>query len=249
MRLCFLNFPDVTLLSDHLTWGHYVELLFIDNDLERSFYEKQCILKGWTIRELRRQMKSALFLRLAGSQNKEQLINIARKGNQIEKPEDILKDIVFEFLKIPEPNQLSEKDLETRLLDNLQSFLLELGRGFALVGRQYRIGINNEHFKVDLVFYHRFLRCFILIDLKMDKVRHYDIGQMNMYLGYFAKEEHYEGDNPPIGIILSREKDEVLVEFRYLWNEQSIIRVKIPVVPPKRGRTSNSIRADLAQRG
>lgn len=214
MRLCFLRYPDSTLLSHQLTWSHYLELLKIDHDLERSFYEKQAILERWTVRELKRQKNSALFLRLAASQDKAGVLQMATQGKIVERPEDLLRDpFVFEFLKIPEPYHLSEKELETRLLDNLQSFLLELGKGFAFVGRQYGITIDNERYHVDLVFYHRYLRCFVLLDLKIDKVKHYDIGQMNLYLGYFADEEHFEGDNPPIGIILTRDKDELLVKF------------------------------------
>ena len=225
MRLCFIRYPDVTLLSDQLTWGHIVELLFIDHDLERSFYEKQVIIEKWTVRELKRQKSSSLFLRLAATQDKTGVLQLAAKGKIVERPEDLLRDpYVFEFLKIPEPYHLSEKELETRLLDNLQSFLLELGKGFAFVGRQYRITIDNEHYKVDLVFYHRFLRCFVLLDLKIEKVKHGDIGQMNMYLGYFAKEEYFEGDNPPVGIILTRQKDELLVEFAtYGMNSQLFV--------------------------
>ncbi len=214
MRLCFIRYPDVSLLSDQLTWGHWVELLYIDHDLERSFYEKQTILERWTVRELKRQKEAALFLRLAASQDKAGVLKLAEKGKMIETPEDLLRDpYVFEFLKIPEPYHVSEKELETRLIDNLQSFLLELGKGFAFVGRQYRVTIDNEHHRVDLVFYHRYLRCFVLLDLKINKVKYQDIGQMNTYLGYFAKEEYFEGDNPPIGIILTRQKDELLVEF------------------------------------
>lgn len=214
MRLCFIRYPDVSLLSDQLTWGHWVELLYIDHDLERSFYEKQTILERWTVRELKRQKEAALFLRLAASQDKAGVLKLAEKGKMIETPEDLLRDpYVFEFLKIPEPYHVSEKELETRLIDNLQSFLLELGKGFTFVGRQYRITIDNEHHRVDLVFYHRYLRCFVLLDLKINKVKYQDIGQMNTYLGYFAKEEYFEGDNPPIGIILTRQKDELLVEF------------------------------------
>ena len=214
MRLCYLNYPNIKDLSHQLTWGHLIELLKINHDLERSFYEKQTIKAKWNVRELKRQKKSALFLRLAGSKDKEGVLDLAKKGQVVEKAEDIIRDTyVFEFLKIPEPYVLSEKDLEKRLLDNLQEFLLELGKGFTFVGRQYRLTIANEHYRVDLVFYHRFLRCFVLIDLKMDKIKHYDIGQMNMYLGYFAKEEYFEGDKPPIGIVLTRQKDELLVEF------------------------------------
>ena len=214
MRLCYLRCPVVTLLSDQLTWAHYVELMFIEHDLERSFYEKQAILEKWTVRELKRQKSSSLFLRLAASQDKAGVLKLAEQGKLVERPEDILRDpYVFEFLKIPEPYHASEKDLEARLTDNLQSFLLELGKGFTFVGRQYGITIDNERYKVDLVFYHRYLRCFVLLDLKIEKVKHHDIGQMNMYLGYFAKEEYFDGDNPPVGIILTRQKDELLVEF------------------------------------
>ena len=214
MRLMYLNYNDVIVLSDQLSWGHFVELLTIDNKLERSFYEKQTVLEKWTVRELKRQKKSSLFLRLATSQDKEGILELAQSGNKIEKPEDIIRDsYVFEFLKIPEPHRISEKELETRLIDDLQSFLLELGKGFTFVGRQYSILVDNEYYKIDLLFYHRFLRCSVLIDLKIDKVKHQDIGQMNMYLGYFASEEHFEGDNPPIGIILTRQKNELLVEF------------------------------------
>ena len=214
MRLCYLNYPNIEILSHQLTWAHYVELLKIDNELERSFYEKQTVRERWTVRELKRQKSTGLFLRIAGSRDKEGVLKLAEDGQKTEKPIDIIRDIyVFEFLKIPEPYHISEKELETRLLDNLQAFLLELGKGFTFVGRQYRVTIDNEHYKIDLVFYHRFLRCFVLIDLKIDKVKHYDIGQMNMYLGYFAKEEYFEGDNAPIGIILTRQKNELLVEF------------------------------------
>jgi hypothetical protein len=132
---------------------------------------------------------------------------------------------VFEFLKIPEPYSISETDLETLLCDHLQPFLLELGKGFTFVGRQYRITINNTHYRVDLVFYHRILRCFVLIDLKINEVQHQDIGQMNLYLGYFAAEENVAGDNPPIGIILTRNKDELLVEYAtYEMNSQLFVQ-------------------------
>lgn len=214
MRLSYLKYPNIDVLSDQLAWGHLVELLGIDHDLERSFYEKQTVLEKWTVRELKRQKNTALFLRLAASKDKTGILKLAEQGSIVEQPEDILRDpYVFEFLKIKEPYHISEKQLEARLIEQLQSFLLELGKGFTFVGRQYVVTIDNDHYKIDLVFYHRFLRCFVLLDLKINKVKHQDIGQMNMYLGYFAKEEYFEGDNPPIGIILTREKDEFLVEF------------------------------------
>jgi predicted nuclease of restriction endonuclease-like (RecB) superfamily len=214
MRLFYLLFPICETQSHKLSWSHYCELIKIDDELERSFYYQQNQLENWSVRELKRQKESGLFLRLAASKDREKVLKLARKGQIIEKPEDVVKDIyVFEFLKIPEPYIVSENELETRLIDNLQTFLLELGKGFTFVGRQYRIILNNTAYRVDLVFYHRILRCFVLIDLKINEVKHNDIGQMNMYMGYFDKEEKAEGDNPPIGIILSREKDELLVEY------------------------------------
>ena len=225
MRLFYLKFPICEKLSHKLSWSHYCELIKIDDELERSFYYQQNILENWSVPELRRQKGSGLFLRLASSKNKEKILALARKGQIIENPDDIVKDVyVFEFLKIPEPYIISEHDLETRLLDNLQRFLLELGKGFTFVGRQYRIVLNNTTYRVDLVFYHRILRCFVLIDLKINDVKHSDIGQMNMYMGYFDKEEKAEGDNPPIGLILSREKDELLVEYAtYNMNSQLFV--------------------------
>ena len=147
-------------------------------------------------------------------------------GQIVAQPEDILRDpYVFEFLKIPEPYLPSEMQLETALYDRLQQFLLELGKGFTFVGRQYRITINNTHYRVDLVFYHRILRCFVLIDFKINEVQHQDIGQMNLYMGYFASEENLEDDNPPIGIILTRSKDELLVEYAtYQMNSQLFVQ-------------------------
>lgn len=203
-----------------------MELLRIEDPLERSFYEKQAIREKWSIPELKRQKKTALFLRLATGKDKDAILQLATQGQIIAQPTDLLRDpYVFEFLKIPEPHHLTETNLETRLCDHLQPFLLELGKGFTFVGRQYRITLNNTHYRVDLVFYHRILRCFVLIDLKINDVEHHDIGQMNMYLGYFAAEENTEGDNPPIGIILTRNKDELLVEYAtYQMNSQLFVQ-------------------------
>lgn len=214
IRQFYLLYPKGASLPHFLTWTHVVEFLKIDDPLERSFYEQQCSRERWSVRELMRQKNSALFLRLAASTDKEGILRLAQQGQLIEQPGDLLREpYVFEFLKIPEPYRVSELQLETLLCDHLQQFLLELGKGFTYVGRQYRITLNNTHYKVDLVFYHRILRCFVLIDLKINEVQHHDIGQMNLYLGYFANEENIEGDNPPIGIILSRHKDELLVEY------------------------------------
>jgi predicted nuclease of restriction endonuclease-like (RecB) superfamily len=225
MRKFYLLFPICQTLSDKLSWSHYCELINVSDDLERSFYYKQNILENWSVRELRRQKDSGLFMRFALSKNKDEILQLAQHGQIATTPQDVVKDVyVFEFLKIPEPYVLSETELETRLLDNLQAFFLELGKGFTFVGRQYRMMINNTPFRVDLVFYHRYLRCFVLIDLKIKEVQHDDIGQMNMYMGYFAKEENIESENPPIGIILSKDKDDLLVEYAtYEMNSQLFV--------------------------
>jgi predicted nuclease of restriction endonuclease-like (RecB) superfamily len=161
-----------------------------------------------------RQKKASLFLRLAASKDKDGILKLSQKGQIVQHPADIFREpYILDFLKIPEHHHLSEADLETRLLDNLQIFLLELGKGFAFIGRQYRITLGNRHHRVDLVFYHRILKCFVLIDLKTQAAGYEDIGQMNMYLGYFEAEQNTEGDNPPIGIILAKEKNELLIKY------------------------------------
>lgn len=214
IRKLYLAFPKSGTLSHKLSWGHFYEILKADNELERSFYVRQCEKEGWSVRELKRQMKSMLFHRLALSHDKEGVLRIAQEGSPLQKAEDILKDpYVFEFLGIPASQLYLEDELEEKLIQNLEQFLLELGKGFAFVGRQYRISLANRHFYVDLVFYHRILKCFVLIDLKRGEIDHGDIGQMNLYLNYFAKEENVEGDNPPIGIVLGAYKDQILVEY------------------------------------
>jgi predicted nuclease of restriction endonuclease-like (RecB) superfamily len=226
IRQFYLTYPKGAKASHLLSWSHYVELLKLDDELERGFYEQQSVREKWSVPELQRQKKSSLFLRLAAGKDKNAILQLAAQGQIIAQPADLLRDpYVFEFLKVPEPHQVSETDLETRLCDHLQPFLLELGKGFTFVGRQYRITLNNTHYRVDLVFYHRILRCFVLIDLKINDVEHHDIGQMNMYLGYFAAEENTEGDNPPIGIIFTRNKDELLVEYAtYQMNSQLFVQ-------------------------
>lgn len=213
-RKLYLTFPIGQTLSDQLSWSHYVEILKADNELETNFYIKQCEKENWSVRELKRQMKSMLFHRLALSKDKEGVLEIAQKGTEIHHAEDIIKDpYVFEFLGIPQQHNYLEGELEDKLIQNLESFLLELGKGFAFIGRQYKITLSSRHFFVDLVFYHRILKCFVLIDLKRGEIEHNDIGQMNMYLNYFNKEENTEGDNMPIGIVLGAYKDQILVEY------------------------------------
>ncbi|MDR0983194.1 MAG: PDDEXK nuclease domain-containing protein [Culturomica sp.] len=214
MRKLYLTFPKSETLSNVLSWSHYFEILRSDNELEINFYAKQTEKENWSVRELKRQMKSMLFHRLALSKDKKGVLELSEQGQEIQKAEDILKDpYVLEFLSIPQNYQYLEGELEEKLISNLQYFLLELGKGFTFEKRQYRISISGKHFFVDLVFYHRILKCFVLIDLKRGEVTHQDVGQMNLYLNYFKKEVNTEGDNPPIGIVLGADKDHVLVEY------------------------------------
>ena len=235
MRKFYLKYPNCQTVSDKLSWSHICELIKIDDDLERSFYERQTVNENWSVRELQRQIDSALFLRLAVSRDKEGILSLAQRGIEVQKPEDVIKSTyTLEFLNLPESSQYTESDLEQRLIDNLQKFLLELGKGFTFVGRQYKITINNVHYNVDLVFYHRILKCFVLIDLKKDSARHEDIGQMNMYLGYFATEENMPDDNAPIGIIMSRNKDELLVEYATYGMDSNLFVSKYELYLPNR---------------
>jgi len=247
-RQFYVTYPKGATLSHLLSWSHVVELLKLDDPLERGFYEQQCAREKWTVRELQRQIKSSLFLRLAASREKSNILKLATEGHIVSQPDDLLRDsFVFEFLKVPEPYHLAETDLETRLCDQLQSFLLEMGKGFTFVGRQYRITLNNTHYHVDLVFYHRHLRCFVLIDLKIHDVEHHDIGQMNLYLGYFAAEENGEGDNPPIGIILIRSKDELLVEYATYKMDSQLFVQKYQLFLPNRDELRSQLQAALQQ--
>lgn len=235
MRKFYLLYPICQTLSDKLSWSHICELITIEDDLERSFYEKECIASHWNVRSLRRQMDSALYLRLAASKDKQGVLQLAQKGIVVQQPEDIIKDTyTLEFLGLPEKKRYSERELEQKLIDNLQIFLLELGKGFAFIGRQFPLTINNNHYYIDLVFYHRILKCFVLIDLKKNAVKHKDIGQMNMYMGYFAKEENSFDDNPPIGIILSRTKDELMVEYATYGMDSQLFVSKYELYLPNR---------------
>lgn len=249
MRLLYLRYPISQKPSHQLSWSHFVELLKIDDDSERKFYEIQAIAERWSVPQLKRQKNTALFQRLSLSKNKNEILKLSTLGQSISSVSDIIRDpYIFEFLKIPEEDLPSEQELENHLCNNLQQFLLELGKGFTYVGRQYRMSINNKHYRVDLVFYHRILRCFILVDLKINEVQHDDIGQMNLYLGYFAKEENTETDNPPIGIILTKNKDELLVEYATYGMSSQLFVSKYQLYLPDKSELinliSNSIQFD-----
>jgi len=214
MKQFYLSFPICAELPHKLSWTHYVELLKIDDPLERSFYLNQTNNENWSTTQLIRQKKTSLYLRLAASKDKKGILKLSKEGQKVVHPADIIREpYVLDFLQIPESHHISETELETRIISQLQNFLLEMGKGFAFVGRQYRIMLGNRPHRIDLVFYHYILKCFVLIDIKREAAGYEDIGQMNMYLSYFEKEENNKGDNLAIGIVLSREKDEYLIEY------------------------------------
>ena len=214
MRKLYIAFPKCETLSHKLTWSHYFELLKCEDEMELQFYLREAITQKWKVRELKRQISSSLFHRIALSTDKEGVMALAHKGQQIMTADDIIHDpYVLEFTGIPQKKRYKEGELERALKDNMENFLLELGRGFAFIGRQYIIPIGNRNFKVDLVFYHCILKCYVLIDLKRNEVFHKDIGQMNLYLNYFKAEVCMPDDNPPIGIVLGSKHDEVVMEY------------------------------------
>ena len=217
MRKFYLMYSKIPDTSGILGWSHYCELISIKEDAKRQFYEKETINSKWSVRELQRQIETSLFERLLlsdGKANKEKVLQLAREGQILNKPEDVIKDpYVFEFLGVPEQKPLLEKDLEYKLINHIEKFLLELGKGFMFVGSQQRITIGNVHYYVDMVFYNKILKAYVLIDLKMGNLKPENFGQMNMYLNYYEEEINEEGDNKPIGIILCADKDNVVAEY------------------------------------
>ena len=217
MRTFFKAYPNYNELNEKLSWSHYCELMIIKDKAKRNFYEKECINSNWSVRELQRQLDTSLFERLLlsdGKNNKKKVLELSKEGQILNKPSDIIKEpYVFEFLGIKEPKPLLEKDLEYKLIRHIEDFLLELGKGFMFVGSQQRITLNNTDYYVDMVFYNKFLKSYVLIDLKMNKLKAENLGQMNMYLNYYEKVVNSEDDGKPIGIILCAEKDKVALEY------------------------------------
>lgn len=217
MRRFYQAYPIQQTVSVKLSWSHYCELLSISDPDKRSFYEKEAVNANWSVRELKRQIESSLFERLLlsrGDANKEQVLSLALKGNEISQPSDIIRDpYVFEFLGLPEDKPVMESDLEQALVQQIEKFLLELGRGFMFVGTQQRVTVSNTHYYVDMVFYNKILRAYVLIELKTTKLTPEAAGQINMYLNYYAAEVNDADDNPPIGIILCTDKDSVTAEY------------------------------------
>ena len=220
-------------LRDQLSWTHYRRLMRIGNDDARAFYEHETVNQGWSARELERQIDSLLYERLAKSRDVDGVKRLATEGQIIERPIDAIKDpYVLEFLDLPEAHQWHERDLEKALLDHLQQFLLELGKGFAFIGRQQRLTLDGDHFYPDLVFYHAVLKCYVVIDLKVGKFSHGDLGQIQMYTHYYDREVCTEGDKPTIGMVLCTDKNDAMVKYVLEEDSQQIFASRYQLALP-----------------
>lgn len=219
----------------YLSWSHYLKLMRISNVDERHFYEIEAVKNDWSLSEMKRQFNSALYERLALSRDKDKVYALALEGQIIETPSDAVKDpYVLEFLGLQELPKYSESEMESRIIDHLQQFLLELGKGFAFIGRQVRFTFDEDHFRVDLVFYNRLLRCFVLFDLKIGELKHQDIGQMQMYVNYYDRKVKLEDENPTIGIILCKDKNDAVVEMTLPEDGSQIFASKYETVLPSK---------------
>lgn len=237
MRSFFLTYSKGQTVSDEfgLSWSHYLKLMRIDDELERRFYEIEATKHNWSLRELQRQFDSALYTRLSLSRDKEKVIELSEKGLILETPKDAIKDpYILEFIGLAERPVYSESELEQELIDKLEYFLLELSTGFTFVARQKRISFDEKHFRIDLVFYNRILKSFVLIDLKIGELKHQDIGQMQMYVNYFDREIKLEDENRTIGLILCQDKSQAVVEYTLPENNEQIFASKYQTVLPSK---------------
>jgi predicted nuclease of restriction endonuclease-like (RecB) superfamily len=252
MRKLHLIYPDVQTLSGQLSWSHICEFLAVEDENKRGFYEKETVNSSWSIRELKRQMDSSLYeilLLSSGKQNKVKVLELSKKGQILRKPEDLVKNsYVLEFLGIPEQKPIFEKELESRLIRHIEDFLLELGRGFMFVGSQQHLTINNTHYYVDMVFYNKMLKAYILIELKTTKLKISDGGQLNTYLNYYKTEINEAADNPPIGIILCAEKDEIAAEYILGGFDNNVFASKYTYVLPKKEELINELENVLQEK-
>lgn len=221
--------------SQNLGWSHFVRLMSVKKEEERNFYLIECAENSWSVRELDRQINSCLYERLALSKDKKTVKMLVDKGQIIIKPEDMIKDpYVLEFLGLDESHTYSESDLETAIIDNLEKFLLEMGKGFMFVARQQRISAGTDHFYADLVFYNRLLRCFVIIDLKIGKITHQDIGQMQMYVNWYDREVKQKDEKPTIGLILCKEKHDIVVRYTLPENNNQIFAKEYQLYLPQK---------------
>jgi len=236
-------------LNPGLSWTHYRRLLRVDRDEARAFYETESARNAWSARELDRQVASLLFDRLAKSRDKQGLLRLATRGHEVSQPIDVLKDpVVLEFLNLPESPRLVETQLEQALIENLQQFLLELGKGFAFVARQQRITLDGDHFYIDLVFYHTVLKCFVLVDLKVGKLTHADLGQIQFYVNYYDRERRTEGDNPTVGLILCSDKNDAVVKYTLgEQQERNIFASRYQLHLPTEKQLQQELKRELKQ--
>ncbi|MBU0485191.1 MAG: DUF1016 family protein [Proteobacteria bacterium] len=242
MRAFFMAYPKFDALRRELTWTHYRLLLRLEKPEARSFYEAEAVNSSWSTRELERQVNSLLFERLALSRDKEGVKELAAKGHEIHHPGDLVKDpYVLEFTGIRQSERFLESDLEQALIDKLRQFLLELGKGFAFMVRQQRITLDGRHFFIDLVFYNRLTRSFVLIDLKIGELTHQDLGQMQMYVNYYQREMAAEGESPPIGIVLCADKSDAVVRYTLPEGNDRIFASKYKLYLP----TEEELAAEL----
>lgn len=233
----------------NLSWSHYLKLIRIEDENERKFYEIESFKNNWSVRELQRQFDSALYTRLTLSRDKEKVKELSEKGLILEKPKDAIKDpYILEFIGLPEHSSYSESQLEQELIDKLEHFLLELGHGFTFVARQKRISFDDKHFRIDLVFYNRILKCFVLIDLKIGEIKHQDLGQMQMYVNYYDREARLEDENKTIGIVLCKDKSESVVEYTLPENNEQIFASKYQTVLPTKEELKLLINEKKSQR-
>jgi predicted nuclease of restriction endonuclease-like (RecB) superfamily len=236
----------VTLLP--ISWSHYLFLMRIDNEAERQFYEIESFNSQWTLKELERQFNSGLFERLALSKDKSQVMKLAQRGHIVENPRDVFKNpIILEFLGLDESSSYSETDLETAIINQIEKFMLELGKGFFFGGRQVRFTFDEEHFFVDLVFYNRILKCFVLIDLKIGKLKHQDIGQMQMYINYYDRFVKQDDESPTIGIIVCKQKNEAVVEISLPKDNQQLFAAKYQTILPSKEALKQLIERNYEQ--
>ena len=246
MRNLYVCFPIRSTLLSELTWSHYLELIKIKEKNKRDFYQKECINSKWDVRELQRQIASLLYERLIVSKDKEKIIELSRKGNQIREGKDLIKDpFVLEFLDIKENTYYLESDLEKNIIKHLKEFLLELGKGFMFVGSQVRLTLEEEHFYPDLVFYNRILKCFVIIDLKIGKITHQDIGQIQMYVNYYNREVKNENENPTVGILLSTLNNKTVVKYTLPEDEKNIFSLSYKLHLPSEKELIDMIEEEI----
>ena len=244
MRAFFQAFPIWAAVRPELSWTHYRLLLRVEKPEARAFYEVETLNSRWSTRELERQINSLLFERLALSRDKDGVLALAQQGHAVLLPSDLVKDpYVLEFVGLRQDARFLEADLERALMDNLQQFLLELGKGFAFMARQQRITLDGEHYYIDLVFYNRLTRSFVLLDLKLGKLTHQDLGQMLMYVNYYQREMTAPDENPPIGIVLCADKSEAVVRYTLAEDNKTIFASRYQLYLP----TEEELAAEVTQ--